>query len=66
MAHLFENDQGRRPADLAKMDGLSFKDSKAYPHPVEMARWRDAGFYALDLERGCFRLTPAGRAAVEA
>lgn len=61
---LFEDYPGRRPCDLAKMDGLPFKAADRYPHAVEMKRWGDAGLYECDLDCSCFRLTSAGRAAV--
>lgn len=47
---------------IEELDGLSIKDTKNMPHPVELTRWREAGLYYNDLERGVFRLTDKGRA----
>jgi hypothetical protein len=52
--------------DLAGMEGLLIGDSLAYPHPVELTRWREAGLIAMDLDRGVCRLTQAGKARLKA
>lgn len=64
MTVLFEDYPGRRPADLAKMEGLPFKAARELPHPVEIVRWHEAGLFCHDMSSGCFRLTTAGRAVV--
>ena len=50
-------------ATLAELDSLSFKNAARMPHPVELMRWREAGYYEHDLEYSVFRLTPLGKMA---
>lgn len=50
-------------ATLAEIDGLSLKNTKRMPHPVDLSRWSDAGYIRIDLDDDCFRLTPSGRLA---
>lgn len=51
-------------AKLSEIDGLSVKDVKRLPHPIELADWKERGLYEIDGEY--LRLTPAGRAAARA
>lgn len=55
-----------RITDLRMMDGLSFYAADMLPHPVEMSRWAEAGWYVADVDRGVLRLTDAGRRAIAA
>lgn len=57
---------GRGRVTLPEMDGLLFRrNSRRLPHPVELARWTEAGFYTVDADNDCFRLTAKGRAAIQ-
>lgn len=49
---------------LKDLDGLSFRNNSAnLPHPVDLSRWYDAGYYRIDTKSDCFRLTEAGKIA---
>jgi hypothetical protein len=51
-------------AMLKDLDGLSFRNNSAnLPHPVDLSRWYDAGYYRIDTANDCFRLTEAGKLA---
>lgn len=52
-------------ATLAELDGLSIKNVRRMPHPVELRDWADSNFYTIDLENDCFRLTDRGCEAVK-
>lgn len=49
---------------LQCIDGLSLEAVKHIPHPVDLAALSEKVFYEIDVERGCFRLSPAGRAVL--
>lgn len=47
---------------LGELDGLIFRNnSKNLPHPVDLQRWSDAGYYYIDPDNDCFRLTALGK-----
>lgn len=37
--------------------GLSVKDAKNMPHAVDLSRWKDAGLYRIDADKGVFVFT---------
>ena len=51
-----------RIRSLAEADGCHFR-SPRFPHPVEMARWYEAGLIRFDTDNDCIRLTDKGRSA---
>ena len=55
----------RKRAALADMDGLMIRDTKCYPHAVELTRWSEEGLIEMDLDQGVYRLTAAGEARLK-
>ncbi len=49
---------------LRILDGLSLRAVDHMPHPAELIILSEKEFYKIDIERGCFCLTPSGRAAL--
>lgn len=49
---------------LKNLDGMSVKDAANMPHPCDLKRWSDTGYYEIDANLGVFRLTAKGRDAI--
>ena len=53
-----------RIKSIKDLDGLSIRDAKRMPHPIELARWSAAKLYTIDVDLGVFRLTDSGRSQI--
>jgi hypothetical protein len=53
-----------RVTTLNELEGLSIRDASRMPSAPDLARWGDAGLYRIDVHFDVFRLTEAGRAAL--
>lgn len=55
-----------RITNIADLHNLPFTPEARLPHPCDLARWHEQGFYRVDANAGRFVLTDAGRKAAEA
>jgi len=46
----------KRITKIEDLDGLSIKDAKRMPHPVDLCKWRELGLYWIDLDLSVFRV----------